>query len=116
MASMAIAVETIAVMTIVGSGISSQLVGLEIADVSEASSVSADDASWVACIAGAAEVVAIPIATTANRPLGPCQSSRDHPALAAGRLSPMDPDRLDVDPHVDRHPLLHGPHARSPGA
>jgi len=45
-----------------GSTISSQLVDLDIADIGGGFSVSADDASWIACVA-MAEVASIPIAT-----------------------------------------------------
>jgi MFS transporter, DHA2 family, multidrug resistance protein len=64
-----IAVETIAVMTIamVGSSISSQLVDLDIADIGGAFSVSADQASWIACAATMAEAASIPIAATLVR-------------------------------------------------
>jgi MFS transporter, DHA2 family, multidrug resistance protein len=64
-----VAIQTIAVITIamVGSSISSQLVDLAIADVGGAFSVSADEASWIACIATMAEVVGIPIAATLVR-------------------------------------------------
>ena len=64
-----VAVETIGVIAIamVGSSISSQLVDLAIADVGGAFSVSADDASWIACIATMAEVAGIPIAATLVR-------------------------------------------------
>jgi len=61
----------IGVITIamVGSSISSQLVDLAIADVGGAFSVSADQASWIACIATMAEVAGIPIAATLVRAL-----------------------------------------------
>jgi MFS transporter, DHA2 family, multidrug resistance protein len=64
-----VAIQTIAVITIamVGSSISSQLVDLAIADVGGAFSVSADQASWIACIATMAEVAGIPIAATLVR-------------------------------------------------
>jgi MFS transporter, DHA2 family, multidrug resistance protein len=64
-----VAIKTIGVVTIamVGSSISSQLVDLAIADIGGAFSVSADDASWIACIATMAEVAAIPIAATLMR-------------------------------------------------
>jgi DHA2 family multidrug resistance protein len=64
-----VAIQTIAVITIamVGSSISSQLVDLAIADIGGAFSVSADEASWIACIATMAEVVGIPIAATLVR-------------------------------------------------
>jgi DHA2 family multidrug resistance protein len=66
-----IAIGTIGVVTIamVGSSISSQLVDLAIADVGGAFSVSADQASWIACIATMAEVAGIPIAATLVRAL-----------------------------------------------
>jgi hypothetical protein len=59
-----VAIETIGVMTIamIGSSITSQLVDLDIADVGGAFSVSADNASWIACVGTMAEVAAIPIA------------------------------------------------------
>jgi DHA2 family multidrug resistance protein len=53
----------------VGSTISSQLVDLDIADVGGAFSVSADEASWIACVATMAEVVGIPIAAMLVRAL-----------------------------------------------
>jgi DHA2 family multidrug resistance protein len=53
----------------VGSSISSQLVDLAIADVGGGFSVSADQASWIACVATMAEVTAIPIAATLVRAL-----------------------------------------------
>jgi MFS transporter, DHA2 family, multidrug resistance protein len=61
---LSVAIQTIAVVTIamVGSSISSQLVDLAIADIGGAFSVSADEASWIACIATMAEVAGIPIA------------------------------------------------------
>ena len=64
-----VAVETIAVMTIamVGSSVSSQLVDLDIADIAGAFSVSADQASWIACAATMAEIVSIPVAATLVR-------------------------------------------------
>lgn len=63
------AIQTIAVITIamVGSSISSQLVDLAIADIGGAFSVSADEASWIACVATMAEVAGIPIAATLVR-------------------------------------------------
>ena len=66
-----VAVETIAVISIamVGSSISSQLVDLGIADIGGGFSISTDDASWIACTATMAEVVAIPIAATLMRAL-----------------------------------------------
>jgi DHA2 family multidrug resistance protein len=64
-----VAIKTIGVVTIamVGSSISSQLVDLAIADIGGAFSISADDASWIACIATMAEVAGIPIAATLMR-------------------------------------------------
>jgi MFS transporter, DHA2 family, multidrug resistance protein len=64
-----VAIQTIAVITIamVGSSISSQLVDLAIADIGGAFSVSADEASWIACVATMAEVAGIPIAATLVR-------------------------------------------------
>src|SRR5271166_1002595 len=64
-----LAIETIGVITIamVGSSISSQLVDLAIADIGGGFSVSADNASWIACIATMAEVAGIPIAATLMR-------------------------------------------------
>ena len=61
---LSVAITTIAVMAVglIGSTISSQLVDLDIADVGGGFSVSADDASWIACVATMAEVVSIPIA------------------------------------------------------
>jgi DHA2 family multidrug resistance protein len=66
-----VAVETIAVISIamVGSSISSQLVDLGIADSGGGFSLSADEASWIACVATMAEVAAIPIAATLMRAL-----------------------------------------------
>jgi MFS transporter, DHA2 family, multidrug resistance protein len=66
-----VAIAAIGVMTVgmIGSSISSQLVDLEIADVGGALSVSADNASWIACTATMAEVVAIPIAAILVRAL-----------------------------------------------
>jgi DHA2 family multidrug resistance protein len=62
---------TIGVMAIamVGSSISSQLVDLDIADIAGAFSVSADQASWIACAATMAEVAGIPIAAILVRAL-----------------------------------------------
>src|SRR4051812_13401450 len=59
-----IAITAIGVIAVamVGSTISSQLVDLDIADVGGGFSLSADDASWIACVATMAEVVSIPIA------------------------------------------------------
>src|SRR6266851_10100126 len=61
---LSVAVTTIGVIAVamVGSTISSQLVDLDIADIGGGFSVSADDASWIACVA-MAEVASIPIAT-----------------------------------------------------
>jgi hypothetical protein len=61
---LSVAITTIGVMAVgmIGSTISSQLVDLDIADIAGGFSVSADDASWIACIATMAEVVSIPIA------------------------------------------------------
>jgi MFS transporter, DHA2 family, multidrug resistance protein len=66
---LSIAVKTIGVMTIamIGSSVSSQLIDLDIADVGGAFSISADNASWIACVATMAEVAAIPIAATLVR-------------------------------------------------
>jgi DHA2 family multidrug resistance protein len=66
-----VAAETIAVMTVamIGSSISSQLVDLDIADIGGALSVSADQASWIACAATMAEVASIPIAAILVRAL-----------------------------------------------
>jgi MFS transporter, DHA2 family, multidrug resistance protein len=68
---LSIAIRTIGVVAIamVGSSISSQLVDLAIADIGGAFSISADDASWIACIATMAEVTAIPIAAILVRAL-----------------------------------------------
>jgi MFS transporter, DHA2 family, multidrug resistance protein len=68
---LAAAAGTIGVMTIamIGSSISSQLVDLEIADIGGAFSVSADDGSWIACVATMAEIAAIPVAATLVRAL-----------------------------------------------
>jgi MFS transporter, DHA2 family, multidrug resistance protein len=64
-----VAIETIGVMIVamVGSSISSQLVDLDIADIGGAFSVSADNASWIACVATMAEVASIPLAATLVR-------------------------------------------------
>jgi len=64
-----LAIETIGVIALatLGSTISSQLVDLAIADVGGGFSVSADEASWIACVATMAEVAAIPIAATLVR-------------------------------------------------
>ena len=58
------AITTIGVIAVamVGSTISSQLVDLDIADIGGGFSVSADEASWIACVATMSEVVSIPIA------------------------------------------------------
>src|SRR5712671_6532301 len=56
-------------IAIVGSSISSQLVDLDIADIAGAFSVSADEASWIACVATMAEVASIPIAAILVRAL-----------------------------------------------
>jgi DHA2 family multidrug resistance protein len=68
---LSVAITTIAVIAIamVGSSISSQLVDLDIADLAGAFSVSADQASWIACVATMAEVVSIPIAAILVRAL-----------------------------------------------
>lgn len=68
---LSVAVVTIGVMTIamMGSSVSSQLVDLDIADIGGAFSISADSASWIACIATMAEVAAIPLAATLVRVL-----------------------------------------------
>jgi DHA2 family multidrug resistance protein len=68
---LSVAIETIGVMAIatIGSSVSSQLVDLDIADVGGAFSISADSASWIACIATMAEVAAIPLAATLVRVL-----------------------------------------------
>src|SRR5271170_7175816 len=62
--SLSVAIQTIGVVAValVGSSTSSQLVDLAIADIGGGFSVSADQASWIACIATMAEVAAIPIA------------------------------------------------------
>jgi DHA2 family multidrug resistance protein len=66
-----VAIETIGIIAIamVGSSISSQLVDLAIADVGGGFSISADQASWIACVATMAEVAGIPIAATLVRAL-----------------------------------------------
>ena len=66
-----VAIETIGVITIamLGYTISSQLVDLAIADVGGGFSISADEASWIACVATMAEVAGIPIAATLVRAL-----------------------------------------------
>ena len=68
---LSVAIETIGVMTIamIGSSVSSQLVDLDIADIGGAFSISADEASWIACVATMAEVAAIPLAATLVRVL-----------------------------------------------
>src|SRR5258705_10882599 len=65
------AITTIAIIVIamVGSSISSQLVDLDIADVGGALSVSADQASCIACVATMSEVVSMPIAAILVRAL-----------------------------------------------
>ncbi len=69
--SLSAAVTTIGTMAVamVGSTISSQLVDLDIADIAGGFSVSADDASWIACVATMAEVASIPIAALLVRAL-----------------------------------------------
>jgi len=66
-----IAITTIGVIAVamVGSTISSQLVDLDIADIGGGFSLSADNASWIACVATMAEVVSIPIAAILVRAL-----------------------------------------------
>src|SRR5437764_756589 len=64
----AITIGVIAV-AMVGSTISSQLVDLDIADIGGGFSLSADDASWIACVATMAEVASIPIAAILVRTL-----------------------------------------------
>src|SRR5271169_6366277 len=68
---LSVAITTIGVIAVamVGSTISSQLVDLDIADIGGGFSVSADDASWIACVATMAEVVSIPIAAILVRAL-----------------------------------------------
>jgi DHA2 family multidrug resistance protein len=68
---LSIAITTVGVMAVglIGSTVSSQLVDLDIADVAGGFSVSADDASWIACIATMAEVISIPIAAILVRAL-----------------------------------------------
>ena len=68
---LSVAITTIGVMAVamIGSTISSQLVDLDIADIGGGFSVSADDASWIACVATMAEVVSIPIAAILVRAL-----------------------------------------------
>jgi len=64
-----VAIETIGVIALatVGSTISSQLVDLGIADIGGGFSISADEASWMACTATMAEVAGIPIAAVLVR-------------------------------------------------
>src|SRR5215472_5139130 len=64
-----VAVQTIGVVAMgqVGSTISSQLVDLGIADIGGGFSISADEASWIACAATMAEVAGIPIAAVLVR-------------------------------------------------
>lgn len=66
-----VAITTIGVIAVamVGSTISSQLVDLDIADIGGGFSLSADNASWIACAATMAEVVSIPIAAILVRAL-----------------------------------------------
>jgi len=66
-----VAVQAIGVLTVamIGSSISSQLVDLAIADVGGGFSVSADSASWIACVATMAELAAIPLAALLVRAL-----------------------------------------------
>lgn len=68
---LSVAIQTIGVtaVALVGSSISSQLVDLAIADIGGGFSVSADEASWIACIGTMAEVAAIPIAAILVRAL-----------------------------------------------
>src|SRR6516165_3411721 len=68
---LSVAITTIGAMTVatIGSTISSQLVDLDIADIGGGFSVSADDASWIACVATMAEVASIPIAAILARAL-----------------------------------------------
>ena len=68
---LSVAVQTIGVLTIAmaGASITSQLVDLAIADVGGAFSISADQASWIACIATMAEVAGILIAAILARAL-----------------------------------------------
>jgi MFS transporter, DHA2 family, multidrug resistance protein len=68
---LSVAITTIGVIAVamVGSTISSQLVDLDIADIGGGFSVSADDASWIACVATMAEVASIPIAAILVRAL-----------------------------------------------
>src|SRR5215813_2781101 len=66
-----LAIRTIGVIALaqLGSSISSQLVDLGIPDLGGGLSVSADEASWIACAATMAEVASIPIAATLARAL-----------------------------------------------
>jgi MFS transporter, DHA2 family, multidrug resistance protein len=66
-----VAITTIGVIAVamVGSTISSQLVDLDITDIGGGFSLSADNASWIACVATMAEVVSIPIAAILVRAL-----------------------------------------------
>ena len=68
---LSVAITTIGAIAVamVGSTISSQLVDLDIADIGGGFSVSADEASWIACVATMAEVVSIPIAAILVRAL-----------------------------------------------
>lgn len=68
---LSVAITTIAVIAVamVGSTISSSLVDLDIADIAGGFSVSANEASWIACAATMAEVVSIPIAALMVRAL-----------------------------------------------
>ncbi len=68
---LSVAITTIAVIAVamVGSTISSSLVDLDIADIAGGFSVSANEASWIACAATMAEVVSIPIAALLVRAL-----------------------------------------------
>jgi MFS transporter, DHA2 family, multidrug resistance protein len=68
---LSVAITTIGVIAVamIGSTISSQLVDLDIADIGGGFSVSADDASWIACVATMAEVASIPIAAILVRAL-----------------------------------------------
>ena len=67
--SVAVGMIGVVALAMVGSSISSQLVDLAIADVGGAFSISSDRASWIACTATVAEVVAIPIAAILVRAL-----------------------------------------------